>query len=253
MLRRKAVIALIGIIFCIANNSFAQQKKDSASSGAIITMSYAAELPGADLAKRFGYTNNVQLGAYWKFSSNWFVGAQGAFIFGNKIKENVLDSIATKDGNIIANDGNYTPISYFERGFDIQLTAGKVFPVGKKKNLNSGIVATLSAGYINHHIRIENPNDWAPQANGSYIQGYDRLTAGVCITEFAGYQYISKNRILNFFAGLEFTQGFTKSLRYDFDLGSKNNNLRYDLLNGIRVGWILPILKKSANGVFYTY
>lgn len=249
---KKALVLFIGLIFLMAGKSFAQAKKDSASSGAIVNFSYAAQLPGGDMAKRYGFNNNIQISAFWKFSSNWFVGAQGAFIFGNRIKENVLDSVATHDANIIGNDGNYSTINYFERGFYVQLTVGKVIPL-KKKNLNSGLVGTFSAGYINHHIRIENPADWAPQASGSYIQGYDRLTAGFCITEFVGYQYISKNRIINFFAGLDFTQGFTKSLRYDFDLMTKNTKLRYDLLNGIRVGWILPIFKKSANSVFYTY
>lgn len=252
MTGKKLIIVLIGFIF-LAGHSLAQHKKDSASSGAIVQMGYAAELPAADLAKRFGFTNNVQLSAYWKFSSNWMVGVEGSILFGNTIKENVLDSIATQDGNIIANDGNYSSIKYFERGFDVQLSVGKLFPLGKKQNLNSGILAILSAGYITHHIRIENPNDWAPQASGDYALGYDRLTEGACVTEFLGYQYISKNRIVNFFAGFEFTQGYTKSQRYDFDLMSMNTSLRYDLLNGIRIGWILPIFKKSANNIFYTH
>lgn len=254
MLGKKAFLLFIGLAFCVAGNSFAQSiKKDSASSGVLVDMSYAGQLPAADLAKRFGFSSNIQLAAYYKFSNNWMVGIQGAVIVGNVLRETgLLDSIATADGNLIANDGNYSSVKYFELGYDIQLTGGKLFPLDKK-NLNSGLLVMLSAGYLRHHIRIETPSDWTPQIAGDYLQGYDRLTAGICVTEFAGYQYISKNRIINFYAELEFTQGFTKSLRYDFDLRSKNTNLRYDLLNGIRVGWILPILRKSANNVFYTH
>jgi hypothetical protein len=251
---RKAFLLFIGLAFCIVGHSFAQSvKKDSASSGVLIDMSYAAQLPAGNLAQRFGFNSNIQLAVYYKFSSNWMVGIQGAFISGNQLRETgILDSIATQDNNIIANDGNYSSIKYFERGYDIQLTVGKIIPLDKK-NLNSGLMFTLSSGYLRHHVRIETPSDWTPQVAGDYLLGYERLTAGVCVTEFAGYQYISKNRIVNFYAGLEFTQGFTKSLEYDFDLRSMNTSLRYDLLNGIRVGWILPILKKSANNVFYTH
>jgi hypothetical protein len=249
---KRICILFLGAVF--AKESFGQNgiKDTIPSSGVMINMSYAAQLPGGDLAKRFGFNSNVQLGVYYKFNSNWIIGIEGATIFGNVMRETgMLDSIATKDLNLIANDGNYSQVKYFERGYDIQITGGKVFPLSKK-NLNSGLVVTLSAGYLRHHIRIETPSDWTPQASGDYLQGYDRLTAGVCVTEFAGYQYISKNRLFNFFAGFEFTQGFTKSLRYDFDIMSKNTSLRSDLLNGIRVGWILPILKTQATA-FYTY
>ena len=252
-MHKKLIIVLTVLAQCAATWGYAQSvAKDSASSGVMFTMSYAGQLPGGDLAKRFGFDSNIQLGVYYTFQNNLFLGLQGAFIFGNVLRETgLLDSIATQDGNLIANDGNYSQVKYFERGYDVQLTVGKVLPLGKKKNLNSGLLGMLSVGYLRHHIRIETPSDWTPQISGSYLQGYDRLTAGASVTEFLGYQYISANHIINFFAGFEFTQGFTKSLRYDFDLMSKNNNLRYDLLNGIRVGWILPVFRQAATG-FYT-
>ena len=252
-MNKGVVVLFIGLAFFLFNSVNAQtvKKKDSAASGVLVNMSYAAQLPGGDLAKRFGFNSNIALGAYYKFSSNWIVGIEGSFIFGNILRETgLLDSIATQDGNLIANDGNYSQVKYFERGYDIQLTVGKVFPF-TKKNLNSGLLTTFSAGYLRHHIDIETPSDWTPQPAGDYLEGYDRLTAGVCITEFVGYMYLGNNRVTNFFVGFEFTQGFTKSLRYDFDLMSQNTNLRFDLLNGIRVGWILPILKRPATGFYY--
>lgn len=248
----KVIIIAAGLIFCIGGAKAQAPKKDSASSGVMFNFSYAAQLPGGDLAKRFGFSSDIQLGVYYKSHTNWLIGAQGGAIFGNILRETgMFDSIATKDGNLIANDGNYAQVHYFERGYHVQLSVGKVVPLSKK-NLNSGLIGIVGVGYLRHHIRIETPADWTPQASKSYLQGYDRLTAGFCISEFIGYQYMGKHRIINFFAGLDFTQGFTKSLRYDFDLMSKNNKLRYDLLNGIRVGWILPVFKRPATG-FYTY
>jgi len=249
---RKLLVALILLFFGLSHTGQAQYDiKDSAAKGVLFNLSYAPQLPGGDLAKRFGFNSNGQLGVYYKTLSNWILGIQGAYIFGNVLRETgMLDSMATSTGQLIANDGTIPSISYFERGYDIQLSVGKVFSF-KKPNPNSGILLMLSAGYIRHKIDyVVNGN--VPQLSGAYLQGYDRLTAGYCVTEFLGYQYLSNHRMLNFYGGFEFTQGFTKSLRFDFDLRSMNTKLRYDLLNGFRVGWILPIYRQNSNK-FYTY
>ncbi len=250
--RRVKILFSSAVFFFSFLAGNAQQVRDSIpATGFLFQLSYAAQLPAGDLAKRFGFNSNVGGGVAYKTKSNWQFGAEFYYLFGNIIHETgIFDTIATSTGNLIANDGNYPGISFFERGFDIQLSAGKLFPVSK--NLNSGILVKFSAGYIQHHINIEIPSDWTPQVANDYLQGYDRLTAGVCITEFVGYQYISKKLYLCFFGGFEFTQGFTKSLRYDFDLKSQNTTMRYDLLNSIRVGWMLPLLQEHKLK-FYTY
>ncbi|HTB06847.1 MAG TPA: hypothetical protein VK806_07845 [Bacteroidia bacterium] len=224
--------------------------KDSSTSGVVFNMSYAAQWPSGDIAKVFGFNSNVQLGVYYKTKTNWLLGIQGAFIFGNILRATgILDSIATSDGNLIGSDGTPPEITYAERGWDLQLSVGKIISF-KKPNPNSGIVLMLSGGYIRHHILIQSTN--TPQIEGGYLQGYDRLTAGFCVTEFLGYQYMGNHRLLNFFAGVELTQGFTKSLVYDFDLRSMNTSLQHEYLNGFRIGWILPIYKQQSNQ-FYTY
>jgi hypothetical protein len=235
------------------NLVMAQSKnKDSlVASGVLIDLSYAAQLPAGDLAQLFGFNSNVQIAVFYKSKSNWLYGIQGAFIFGNILNENIFNNMATNDGNLIANDGNYPQINYFERGWDGQLSIGKLFPV-RKSNTNSGIFTIVSAGYIQHYIRIESNSDWTPQISGNYAEGYDHLTAGACITEYGGYQYISKHHYVNFLAGFEFTQALTKSLRFDFATMSQDTKLKDELLNGIRVGWILPILKEPVNE-FYRF
>jgi hypothetical protein len=252
MNKQDKLFLLVVVLFFSSFKGSAQKIADTIpASGFLFQFSYAGQLPGADLAKRFGFTSNVGGAILYKTKSNLQLGGEFNYFFGNVLRETrILDSIATTSGNLIVNDGNFPGVTYFERGFDIQLTAGKLFPISK--NLNSGVLVSFSAGYIQHHIDIEIPSDWTPQVSGDYLQGYDRLTAGVCITEFVGYQYISKKLFLSMFGGFEFTQGFTKSLRYDFDLQAKNTNLRYDLLNGIRIGWMLPLLQEHKLK-FYTY
>jgi len=251
MFRKGSIVLLVAI--CLCRTVSAQvNMKDSSASGFLVGISYAAELPAGDLAKRFGFNNNIQLAVSYKTSNNWIFGIKGEYIFGDVLKEsNILDSIATKDGNVIGNNGTYPQITYFERGWDVQLSAGRLFPWGK--NPNSGIIAIASVGYIQHFINIQiQGGQYTPQLTGDYLNGYDRLTAGVCVSEFVGYLYLGNNRITNFFAGFDFTQGFTKSLRFDFNTMQMDTKLRFDLLNGIRVGWILPIFKQAATA-FYTH
>lgn len=252
-----AVVLLLSSVKGIAQQKDSAKitirQKDSASSGFLVALSYAGQLPGGDLAQLFGFNSNVEGGAYYKSPSNWIFGASFSYFFGNQLRaSNLLDSIATTNGNLVANDGNYPGISYFEKGFDIQLTVGKLFPVSK--NLNSGILFTLSAGYIQYHIDIEAPSDWTPQIDSNYEQGYEHLTAGVCATEFLGYQYISKRGFLALFGGFEFTEAFAKSLQFDFQSETKNPNYKYSMLSSIRLGWMLPILhENSKKPTFYTH
>jgi hypothetical protein len=230
------------------------QHKDSASSGFLFELSYAGQLPGGVIGQLFGFNSNVQGGALYKTSSNWEFGGSFSYFFGNVLKnENVLDSILTTNGNVIANNGQYPGITYFEKGFDIQLSLGKLFPV-TRKNRNSGVLVMLSAGYIQYHLDIEALDDWTPQISSNYEQGYEHQTAGVCLTEFVGYQYISKRSFLAVFGGFEFTEAMAKALQYDFELNLKNPNYRFNMLSGIRVGWMLPILHDNTKTPkFYTH
>ncbi|MGP8215834.1 MAG: hypothetical protein ACLQQ4_09750 [Bacteroidia bacterium] len=249
--RSSSCLIILLSFFCLCGPVSAQYNiKDSVAEGVLFEVSYAGELPGGNLGQMFGFNSNLQGGAYYKLKSNWILGVQGAFIFGNVLRNTgIFDSIATKDLNLIANDGTYPVINYFERGYDIQLSVGHLFTF-KKPNPNSGILVTVCGGYIRHKIRIEANN--TPQVDSLYTQGYDHLTAGFCFTEFIGYQYLGNKRMLNFFAGFEFTQGFTRGLRYDFETEAMDSQHQVDLLSGFRVGWILPIYQQEATR-FYTY
>ncbi len=247
---RKSICSLILVLFFSGIASAQFNVKDSVAKGFLVEASYAAQLPGGDMAKEFGWNSNVQLGVYYKTKHNWIFGVEGAFIFGDVLKETgIFDSIATSDRNLIANDGSYPSVSYFERGYDIQFSVGKLFTFNKP-NPNSGILVTVGGGYMRHHIRIQAPG--APQVDSLYEQGYDRLSEGFCFTEFVGYQYLGTRRMVNFFAGFEFTQAFTRGLRYDFDLMHMDSQNKHDLLSGFRIGWILPIYQQESTK-FYTY
>ena len=88
--------------------------------------------------------------------------------------------------------------------------------------------------------------------SGDYKKGYDRLTNGLTLKQFIGYQHLDPNLRLNFFAGFEFLEGFTRSRRdFDFDTRRKDQTDRLDLLWGFRVGLVLPFYFSGDRDIFY--
>ncbi|MBL7890982.1 MAG: hypothetical protein JNL63_00015 [Bacteroidia bacterium] len=229
--------------------------KDSSVVAPMICSSYSFQIPGADMAKRFGVNSAVGLQFLLKSKKNWIYGIGGDFMFGNTVNENgILDSIKTSDGFLIAVNGKLVDSRLLERGFSAGFKFGKLFPVFAP-NRNSGIVAIAGIGFIQHKIRIElidGTNEITPQLNDEMKKGYDRLTNGISLSQSLGYLHLSNNRITNFYAGIEITEGFTKNRRsFDYDLMKKDERLRTDLLYGIRIGWILPLYKRAPKE-FYT-
>jgi hypothetical protein len=242
------------LVFILLIPSLKAQKKqvDSTFACTFIQIHYGLTWPGGDLAERFGVNSNVGLSLSRKTSNNWIWGAGFDYIFGSQVREdNILDNISTSDGNIIDADGLYAEIYLYERGYQVSGKFGKIIPLDKL-HLNSGLMLTAGAGYLTHRIRIENPGNLAPQVYGDYKKGYDRLSGGFSLNQYIGYVYFGQNKLANFFAGFEFTEAFTQELReYNFDTQAPGQEKRFDLLYGIRLGWIIPFQKKSGQVNYY--
>ena len=120
-------------------------------------------------------------------------------------------------------------------------------------NPNSGIIIKAGVGYIQHWIRIRiNEDKTIPSFEGDYAKGYDRLSSGLAISEFIGYLYMGNTRVLNFFVGFEFMQSWTTNRReVNFDTGMKDDGNRFDALNGFKIGWIIPIYKRTPKEYYY--
>jgi hypothetical protein len=217
-----------------------------------LTFSYAYQLPNGDMAERFGWNNNLGFSAAVKFASNYQIGLEAGFIFGNQvIDRSMLHEITTSNGVIVNQDGDPASILLFERGYTIMAVAGKLIPVAGP-NPNSGILLKFGAGYMRHKVLIQSQNDVVPALEGEYLKGYDRLCAGPMTMLYAGYQNLSNNRYFNFSIGFEIDLGFTESLRpYDFDRGKASTDTRFDGLNGLRFGWILPIYHARDDRQYY--
>lgn len=216
-----------------------------------VRISYAAQLPGGSMVNRFGWNSNLGFHVDVKNRHSVLFGIEGNFLFGNKVKEDVLSLLRNEDSAIIDQSGNYAKVLTYERGFIINGYAGYLFN-SLGPNPNSGILVKIGVGFMQHKIRIEHNKNAVPALNGDYIKGYDRLTNGINFTEFVGYQLLSNSRLLNFFAGFEFSQAFTQSRRdWDTDLFKANEEKRIDVLSGFRVGWILPLYKRAPKEFYY--
>lgn len=228
--------------------------KDSIIPFPTISVSYSFQVPGGDLARRFGNNSNIGATALYKTKHNLIYGIEGTFLFGSSIHESgILDSISTRrvqTGILIDQNGEAADIRLFERGFTISAIIGKIIPLWSP-NPNSGIMIQAKLGYLQHKIRIEDYNGSALQITGDYLKGYDRLTSGWAVSEFLGYQYLGNRRLLNFYAGVEFIQGYTKSQRYDFDLMRSDQSQHKDYIFGLRAGWIFPLYKKTPKEFYY--
>ena len=98
---------------------------------------------------------------------------------------------------------------------------------------------------MQHKIRLEHQLNPIGQLEGEYLKGYDRLTNGLALTQFVGYLHSGNSRLVNFYVGLEATEGFTRGKRdLYFDTNQVDNDPRLDGLIGLRVGWILHVYKR---------
>ena len=78
------------------------------------------------------------------------------------------------------------------------------------------------------------------------------LSNGPSISQFIGYVHFGNNKTINFHIGAEFIQAWTKSRRpFDFDRMQADTQKRFDRLWGIRVGWMLPLYKRTAKESYF--
>lgn len=214
---------------------------DTSTAANFIMADYAFQFPGGDLADRFGPNSSLGGGFLRKTKSNFLFGIDAHYIFGGRPKEtSMLDSIETKDGEIIDANGQIAFVRMYERGFDIELKGGKVFNFGKM-NANSGLFILAGAGFLMHKIRFESVGTRLPQFSKEYRVGYDRMTNGFFLTQTAGFFLYGKTRLLNGFVGIDLGEGFTSGKRYNFDTRSKDEGGRMDLFFGLRLGWLIPL------------
>ena len=213
---------------------------------------YGIEFPFADLSDRFGSNLRFTLGAERITKSNWIYGLEFSYMFGDTVKEDVLSHLRLSNGEILGADNEYADAFTRQRGLFTGVNIGKLIPLNSRSK--SGIRVTAAAGILLHYVRVQDEARSLPQIEGDYLKGYDRLTRGFALRQFVGYQHVSEDKRVNFYIGLEFTQGFTSSVRdFNFDTGlPADKSRRFDGLIGLKAAWVLPFYDDFEDAeIFY--
>ncbi|MFK7950451.1 MAG: hypothetical protein AB8G11_22880 [Saprospiraceae bacterium] len=240
---------IIFLTFCTTLAYSQISEVQESPSGVLVNIHYGGEIPTGILAERFGAGFSIGFSPVYMSSSQWLFGLDAKILFGGPVKEDVLANLRTSTGEIIGQDKSFGIVSLNQRGYFIGGTIGKIIPL--KEDKRSGIRVTGSVGILRHKVRIDDAGN-LPQLANNYRVGYDRLTYGLGFTEFIGYQYLSRNRLINFYVGAEFTQGFTRNRRtINYDTGLAETDPRFDNLIGLKAGWILPLYDTKSTEVFY--
>ena len=227
--------------------------RDSSIATPMFRVSYASQIPIGDFADRFGFTNNIGASFAYKTKSNWIFSVGGHYMFGNNVagKDSLLGNLLNSSNIIIGANGEQAFVDISQQGYVIDFQFGKIFPWAAP-NPNSGFIFTLGGGFMEHWIRYNAEGDNVPQLRGDYHKGYDRLTNGIFIQEFIGYHFQGNTKMLNFYGGFEFTQGFTGNRRsYDIPTMSVKNDKYNDFLFGFRIGWMMPFYKRNQDKYYY--
>ncbi len=228
---------------------FAQKKRINSVNAIYLNFTGAYQLPQGDMKERFDANTNISLHAEWiTGKSNYIFGLNGSFLYQDRVKEDVA-ALFREQGVVLGTDQAISNLQLKERGLTYGLHFGKLFPINPKKNPRSGIRVTLGIGYLRHWIKLSDEYNSVNQFQRDYIKGYDRLTAGIAVTPFLGYQYTSLNRYVNVLLGVEYVGAWTRSQRsWDYDRFGRDTAKRRDGLLGFRIGFSLPLYIGDSKG-----
>ena len=251
------LLIFAGLLLC--HFSYAQKSmKDSTISFGYISLVYNAAAPGGDMAERFGFTHLIGGEVGLKFENNFYLNAGAKFLFGNVVKEDIAANVITRIGTdetgfttmALGADGRFAEVRIWERGFTIPVTFGKIFSLSDKAP-NSGIYVEAGGQFIQHKVLLEVIGNNVPYLDQEHRKGYDRKSNGFGFVEGFGYRFFSKTRTINFFAGFELSQNFTRSRRsVNYDTGLRDDRLRTDLLYSFKVGWTFPIYRAAPDDYY---
>lgn len=248
----KLAIISVLILFCFQGASQSKERIDSSAAIPFVRFQYSFLFPSGDFETTYGNSSSVGGAIGFKTKSNWQFELEYNFMFGSNIKrKDLLSDIINERGDVTDSDGELLKIVYDLRGYSLYTSVGKVFPISKK-NRNSGVLVQAGVGFLQHRIFIDYRDGKAFQLREDMIKGYDRLHNGLALKQFIGYQYFGSKNLINFYIGLEFQEGFTKNRReYNYDTRAFDKEQKEDLLYGLRLGWSIPIRKRSSEDFYY--
>ncbi len=236
---------LIGLLLCLSfwGKSVAQVNvRDSLVSVFMFGASGGFNFPVGAFSDRVSLVYPVGGEVWYKFKKYVQIGASGHFMFGERIKDT---SFASNLLPIVGGDGSFPAISATFQGAMFRGMVAGLLPIGKP-NRNSGLMLMLTGGYTATWYSLRTAGSLTPQLEPPYNKGYDRMSTGTVWSQMLGYQYLSNNRKINFYVGLEFHQAVLFHQRgFQYDVGELPTGSRTDLYLGLRAAWLFPVYKRT--------
>ncbi len=219
-----------------------------------ISVQYGLNGTAGDMADRHGIFNHIGMFVGYKTKKNWIFGVDGAYMFGNKVRETGLfDHLKDSKGNITDQNGDIGIVPVLSRGYYVDANVGKIFPV-LSPNKNSGLYVNFGVGFVSHKYRIETQDQVIPQLELDYRKGYDRLTTGLNTQQLLGYAFMANQGIVNFYGGFYIQEGYTYNRRtifFDKPDEPVPSDMRLDIQYGFKVAWLIPIYRRVPKEYYY--
>lgn len=216
----------------------------------IINPHYSLQHAALDMADNYGMSSGLGLD-FLKITKNNFIWGMGAqFIFGSDIKDTtLLNHLMDNRGNIFGENGEISSITLFERGYHFSIKGGYFHPLIYN---TKGLIALAGFGFMQHKIRIQVETNNVPNLENKYLTMYDGLCNGLSASLFFGWMHMSEKGKGHFYAGLDLNNGFTQNRRsYNYNVNGPITIQRNDLLIGLKIGWVIPISKRSNQEFYY--
>ncbi len=233
----------VAILFMLININLVSAQVSNVN----LQTSYLLETPAGDLSQRFGYNNKFEFRVEFLSASKWALYLKSGLRLGDKVEEDVLAPIRTKDGFVIGVNGFYADVFGRKRGFDYLIGIDKLLPLnvlGGENDLRFGV----AGGRAQHWIRIADDSRTVPQILDDYAALYDHYSRGWAIEENIQFQYNTKSNNAAFLIGFQFQQLFANETRSNL-IGSKST--RIDLYSGIKLTYLLPLYTFSGEKTVY--
>ena len=243
---------MIGYLICLHLIVGAQEKSKVSNKVISGNFTYSFHYPSRDLAVRFGPSLEIGIGADYITPKKRFIfGWTGTLLFGNDVRDDVLEVITNDNGDIVGTNQQIGIVTQKQRGWYTGVHIGKIFNLSK--TTLSGIRFTLGAGLLSHKIRLQDDLKTINLLKGDNIKGFDRLTNGFTLHQFLGYQHFGKSGLFNVFAGVEAYEGFTMSRRsFDNTLMRRDDTERLDILLGIKFGFMIKFnITENPEDIYY--
>jgi len=240
------------IIASELNAQFTENGRDKPVDGQILSggLGYGYLRPFGDMADRYGNNLAFSVIGHYITSRNAVFGADFTYMFGDKVKEDVVAPFRSKEGYFLGDNGLAADLYLRQRGFTFTGQGGYLIPLSKKSR--TGIMVLIGAGILQHQVRILDDQNAVAQLRGDLRKGYDRLTRGFTLTQDIMYTHLSSNHRINIKLGLTCFQGWTGEVRaVNFDTGLPTISSRLDMGLGIKAVWMLPFYISAKERVYY--